>query len=116
MSHFLNSFKYASRGLIRVFRYERNMKIHGAMAALVLILAWLFQVEAVDLVILLILIALVMGAELVNTCVEEIGNILRDRYHLPYEASRDIRDMAAGFVWLMAIIAAVGGLIIFWQY
>jgi len=35
---------------------------------------------------------------------------------LPYEASRDIRDIAAGAVWIQAIIAVLIAVAIFGKY
>jgi diacylglycerol kinase len=60
--------------------------------------------------------ALVTSAEIFNTAIEKICNIFRDKYKLPYEGSRDIRDIAAGAVWINAIIAAIVGILIISKY
>ena len=64
-------------------------------------------------IIILILIAAVWGAELINSSIEKLGNTLRDVNKLDYEATTQARDMAAGSVLIIAIIATIIALIIF---
>ncbi len=116
MSNLFLAFKHATRGLIIGVKSERNLKIHALAALLVIFLSLITSISLIDFIILLLMIGLVIGMELVNSAIEKICDVLRDRYHLPYEASRDIRDIAAGAVWLQAIIAALIGVLIFSKY
>ncbi|NMC35997.1 diacylglycerol kinase family protein [Candidatus Beckwithbacteria bacterium] len=114
--YFFKSFHHATRGLLIGIKNERNVRWHGLAVVLVTILSLLLQISLTDYVIFLLLFGLVISAELLNSAIEKICDILRDRYHLPYEGSRDIRDIAAGAVWINALIAAIIGIIIFTKY
>jgi len=66
--------------------------------------------------IVTLLFGMVMSAELLNTAVEKTCDILRDKYRLPYDGSRDVRDIAAGGVLMQAIVAVLIGILIFGKY
>ena len=68
----LQSFNYAIEGLIHVLRRERNMRIHFALATVVLVLAFAYDVTKIELMLLFLAIAFVLFAEMIKTAVEEI--------------------------------------------
>jgi len=109
---FLMSFVNAFKGIISGF-IERNMRVHGLATFVVVFTGWWVNLNKEEWMIVLILIALVMSAELSNTAVEELANISRDELKLSYYATRRTRDTAAGAVLIIAIVAAVIGLWIF---
>src|SRR6478752_1847845 len=63
----LDSFNYAFEGIIHVLRTQRNMRIHFAIAFVVLILALVVNVTKLELIALLISITFVLIAEMLNT-------------------------------------------------
>lgn len=109
---FLKAFPCAFKGILSGFE-ERNMKFHGVAALVVLWLSWYLQLVFCEWVVVLVLIGLVWAAELINTAVEELANIVRDELKLDYEATKRARDTAAGAVLVLAIISAIIGLLIF---
>ena len=66
----LESFNYAFEGIIHVLRTQRNMRIHFLLAVIVLIAALVTGVNKLELVALLIVIAFVLIAEMLNTAIE----------------------------------------------
>jgi len=106
------SFIPATQGIFCGFQ-ERNMRVHGLALALVLFLGIFFQITLLEWILVTIVSGLVITAELINTAFEEICNILRDDLGMSYSSTRKARDMAAGAVLVMAIVAAVIGGIIF---
>ena len=66
----LQSFNYALEGIIHVLRTQRNMRIHFALAVAVLVLAFSYGVSKLELVALMLAIAFVLIAEMVNTAIE----------------------------------------------
>ena len=66
----IQSFNYAFEGVIYALRSERNMRIHFALATGVLVLAFVYGVSKVELIALLIVIALVLITEMINTAIE----------------------------------------------
>ena len=105
-------FVYAFRGIIRGFE-ERNMRFHGVATLIVIFMAYYYQLSKNEWIIILILISLVWSAELVNSSVEELSNTVRDVNKLSYKATTNSRNVAAGSVLIIAVVAAIIGLIIF---
>jgi len=112
MKKFFAGFGYAWTGIITGFG-ERNMKVHGLMALLVVFLGILFSLAVWEWIIILILFGMVMGAELFNTSIEDLANVVKDKNKLDYEATKSTRNLAAGAVLVTAIVAAIIGLLIF---
>lgn len=116
MIHFvvkvLKSFTYAAAGVVSAF-HERNMKVHGAAAGLVVLLGLVLGLSWLEWVEVFLLIGMVWSAEMFNTAIEELANIVRDELKLSYAATRRARDLAAGAVLVVAVIACVIGLRIF---
>ena len=66
----LQSFNYATEGVIHALRTQRNLWIHFVIAVGVLIAALAFGVTKIELMVLLLAITFVLVAELVNTAIE----------------------------------------------
>ncbi len=98
------SFYFALRGLFRVWRGERNMRVHAAAASLVSWAAWAAELEPVQWGILVVLIALVMVGEMLNTVVEAVVDLQVEEYHPTAEVAKDA--MAGGV--LLTAMAALG--------
>jgi diacylglycerol kinase (ATP) len=66
----LESFNYALEGIIHVLRTHRNMRLHFMVAVAVLVAALLLGVDRFELIALLLSIAFVLIAEMVNSAIE----------------------------------------------
>jgi len=109
----LKSFKFAFEGIFHAFYHERNMRIHGLMALIVIFFAAYLKVRAEDWVILLLLIALVISLELVNTAVERVVDLKSPDVH---PLAKQAKDVAAGAVLMMSIMSVIIGVCIFIKY
>lgn len=107
------SFNDAIQGIIYVVRTERNMRIHVALGLLVVILATVLGVTRLELVALVLTIGGVFVAELINTAIEEVVNLITIDYH-PLAAV--IKNVAAGAVLVAAMTAASVGYLVFIDY
>jgi len=107
------SFINAFRGIYTAIKEERNLKIHLFIALSVLVLASFFQVNRIELVILLSMIIIVIALELMNTAIERVLDIIHPERNIKVGK---IKDIAAGSVLMAAIIAAIVGLIILMPY
>lgn len=104
------SFGYAFAGFIKSFKEEANMKIHILISILVIIFGFIFNVSNLEWIVLLFAIGLVLGAELLNTSIENLVDLVcKDRN----EQAGLVKDVSASFVMVLAIVAAIVGLIIF---
>jgi diacylglycerol kinase len=106
----LHSFGFAINGIRIGFRDETNFQIQVAMALASIILGVYFQVSIAEWLFVFGAIGLVLTAELLNTALEELCDMLKDT-HDPAVAK--IKDLAAGAVLCASLCALVIGLIIF---
>ncbi|MDX6475256.1 MAG: diacylglycerol kinase, partial [Gaiellaceae bacterium] len=65
-----DSFNYAAEGIIHVVRTQRNMRIHFAVAFVVIVAALVVNVTKLELIALCISITFVLIAEMLNTGIE----------------------------------------------
>ena len=83
---------------------------------LAIVLAVYFRISIGEVIALVVVITMVIVAELANTILERIVDIIKPRMH-PY--AKSIKDMQAGMVLVAAAAALVVGLLIFaprvWQ-
>jgi diacylglycerol kinase (ATP) len=98
----LQSFNHAFQGLVESVRRERNMRIHLSVAFVVLIVSLFLNLSKLELAAVFIAIAFVLAAELVNTAIEAVVDIVTDEYHHRAKAAK---DLAAGGVLVAAINA-----------
>lgn len=106
----INSFKYAIEGIISSFKTEQNMKIHIFIMILVIILGIVLKLSALEWIILTIVIAIVISAELFNTTIETVVDMITKEKN---EKAKLAKDVAAGAVLVLAIGSVIIGLIIF---
>ena len=107
------SFRYAAAGIVSVIRRERNMKIHLAVTALVIIFGFALGITRTEWLICIGLFGLVMALEAVNTAVESAVDLVTEEKR---PMAKLAKDAAAGAVLIAAICAAVIGLMIFVPY
>lgn len=103
------SFGYAFKGIDDVISNEPNMKIHVSVAILVVIMAFLLKISMIEWIILVLLIGLVLAAETINTTIENLVDMYTKEYD---EKAKVVKDTAAGTVLILAITAAIIGLMI----
>jgi diacylglycerol kinase len=106
----INSFRNAFRGIGMVIRSEKNMQIHLIIAFLVVVFGFLLCISPLEWIACLLCMALVLGAEMINTSLENIIDIISPEHH---PLAGRAKDIAAGAVLLTAILAATVGLIVF---
>jgi diacylglycerol kinase (ATP) len=106
----LDSFNYAFEGIIHVLRTQRNMRIHFSVAAVVLVVAVVENVTKIELIALLLAIAFVLIAEMINTAIEAAIDVATSSFDPMAKLAKDI---AAGSVLIAAINAVAVGYIVF---
>ncbi|MDQ6694572.1 MAG: diacylglycerol kinase family protein [Chloroflexota bacterium] len=106
----LSSFGFAFAGLGYCLRTQRNFRIHTAIAVLGAVAGLLLGLSTVEWAIFVLMCVLVMSAELVNSMVEALVDLVSPGYHPLAKVSKDV---AAGVVLLTAIGSVIVGLFIF---
>jgi diacylglycerol kinase len=106
----LRSFRHAFRGLGLVLARERNARIHALAALAALAAALWLGLDRDEIALVVVTIVLVLAAELVNTIVERLLDLVHPDRSEPVRA---IKDMSAGAVLVTALGAlAVAGLLL----
>ena len=105
-----NSFKYAFEGIQEAWKTEQNLKIHFVIMALVIIAGFIFKISAMEWIVCLLLFAIVISLELINTAIETTVDIAMPEIN---EKAKYAKDIAAGAVLFSAMISVIVGLIIF---
>lgn len=103
-------FRVAGNGIKTALKNELNLKIHLIAAAFVALAGFALEVSSTEWLFLIVAIMAVLVAELFNTAIEALGDVI--------STNRDpnigfAKDAAAGAVLVAAIFAAITGLIIF---
>jgi diacylglycerol kinase (ATP) len=106
----IESFNFAFQGIIHVLRTQRNLRIHFGIAVLVLIAALLSDVSRMELIALLLAIAFVLIAEMLNTAVEAAIDVATTSFDPMAKLAKDI---AAGAVLIASTVAVAVGYLVF---
>lgn len=107
------SFGYAFGGIRTGIQKERNMKIHCTALVLVIIAGAVVKLTATEWCICIVLCALVISLELVNTAVEAVVDLVTEEKK---PLAKIAKDTAAGAVLVAAIASVIAGLLIFVPY
>jgi len=106
----IKSFRYAIAGIRQFVHREHNARIHLVATVGVIIAARVLSVTRLEAIALALVIGLVWVAEILNTCLERMSDLIsrEEQPEIKY-----IKDLAAGAVLVAAIAAVVVGLFIF---
>ena len=108
----LLSFFYAIRGVGDAIIDETHLRFHLVAAFYVLLFSPFFELSKTQYAVLILLIAAIISAELVNTAVEDVCDAMtRERKEL----IRLAKDIAAGAVLVLALGAVVVAVLFFWN-
>lgn len=106
----LKSVGYAFKGMLILIKTEASIKIQLVIAAVVTIAGFYFNISSTEWMIQIAAIGLVMSIEGLNTAVEYIADFVHPEHHKKIGL---IKDVAAGAVFIAAIVAVIIGLIIY---
>jgi diacylglycerol kinase (ATP) len=106
----IDSFNYAAEGIIHVLRTQRNLRIHFLIAIVVIAAAVALGVQRLELIALLLAIAFVLVAEMVNTAIEGAIDVSTTSFDPNAKLAKDV---AAGAVLISAITAIAIGYLVF---
>jgi diacylglycerol kinase (ATP) len=113
MKRFLLSFGFAWKGIRTAWSGQMNMRIHVIAAVLVIVAGAYFKVAVGEWVAIVVVIALVVVSELVNTAIEGVVDLVSPERN---PLAGKIKDIAAGAVLVAAAAASIVGLLIFGKY
>ncbi len=106
----IKSFGYAFKGIVLLFASQPNARIHAVVLSLVVAAGFYFNIEKTEWLAIVLISALVLSAEAMNTAVEFVVDLASPGHHSLAEKAKDV---AAAAVLLAAFGAVIIGLIIF---
>ena len=106
----VHSFRYALNGILLGFKTQRHLRIHFVLAVLVLFAGFVWRLSRSELLVLVSAISLVILAELFNTALETVVDLVTSEYH---PLAKVAKDVAAGAVLVAAVNAALVGVLLF---
>ena len=110
---FNNTFKNARKGFNLAIRSEMNIRVHVAVATLVIFLAIYLKFSSVEFCILSLAIAMVIVTEMLNTAIEfALDSIYHNKYSKMVGMAKDI---SAGAVLFATFTSILIGIILFGQ-
>lgn len=105
----LESVNCAIEGLLWAAGTQRHMRWHLLAAVAVLLAAALYKVSPLEFILLTLAIILVLLAEMINTSVEVVVDMVSPEFH---PLARRAKDVAAGAVLTASFGAAVIGYVV----
>ncbi|WP_307208915.1 diacylglycerol kinase family protein [Chryseobacterium lathyri] len=107
------SFLNAFRGIFLMIKTERNFRIELAAFFINLVLIFYFRLSSIDTTLIFMASIGVLSAEIFNTAVEKICDMIQPDFD---KRIGFIKDISAGAVLLMAIGSVIVGIIVYWKY
>lgn len=107
------SFLNAFRGVLMMIKTERNFQIELIAFFVNLFLIFDFNLSSTDTALVLIASFAVLSAEIFNTAIEKICDIIQPDFD---KRIGFIKDIAAGAVLLTAIAAVIVGVLVYGKY
>ena len=104
-SGFIGSLNCAIEGILWAVKTQRHMLFHLVSAIMVLVIALLLRLTLHEFALLALAITLVLFAELVNTAIEVVVDLVSPEFH---PLAQRAKDVAAGAV----LLASVGALVL----
>lgn len=109
----LHSFGYAWKGVRCCIGREQNLSFHLIAMILTVIAGFILDITRMEWIMVILCIGVVIAAELFNTAIEKLVDLVSPERH---PIAGQVKDIAAGAVLVCAVAAAIIGLIIFIPY
>ena len=104
------SFTYAFKGIYLVVRFENNTRVHLFATVIALILGVVCKLSLLEWALILMQIGLVWAAEIFNTALEKLVDLVSPGFNPKAGA---IKDIAAGAVLVISLMALAVGILVF---
>lgn len=107
---FRQSFLYAMQGFRTALYTERNIKVMIGGFSFALIMGFFLELSVTSWAIVLLCSGTVLAAELLNTAIENVVDLVSPEYH---PLAGRAKDIAASAVWTLCVLVAIVGCILF---
>jgi diacylglycerol kinase (ATP) len=112
-TRFIDSVNCAIEGILYTARTQKHMRYHFLAALVVLCAALFLKVSAIEFMLIALAVSFVLFAELLNTAVEVVVDMISPQFH---PMAKIAKDVAAGAVLVAAFGTAVLGYLVLSRY
>ena len=112
-TRFIDSVNCAIEGILYTTRTQKHMRRHFLAALVVLCAALFLRVSPIEFMLLALAISFVLFAELLNTAIEVVVDMISPQFH---PMAKVAKDVAAGAVLVAAFGTAVMGYLVLSKY
>ncbi len=113
LKRWIRSANHAIEGILHGTKTQRHLRYHLYSASVILILSYVLGVSKNDFLVIGVLVIVVLLAELFNTAIEVVVDLLSPKHS---EKAKVAKDVSAGAVLITAFGAAVIGYIVLVPY
>ncbi|PWK19682.1 diacylglycerol kinase [Xanthomarina spongicola] len=106
----IKSIKYAFKGAVLLIKTESSIKVQVFIGVLMTVIGFFVGLSATEWIIQTLIIGLIISIEGINTAIEEIADFIHPEFHTKIGL---IKDLAAGAVFIFAVVAIIIGCIIY---
>lgn len=107
---FVRSFRYALEGFVTAVTTERNIKVMLAAGACAVVAGLVVGLDLLSWAVVILCCGVVIMAELFNTAVETVVDLVSPEFH---PLAGRAKDIAAAAVWVLSTLVAVVGILVF---
>ena len=106
----IKSFIPAIEGFQYLLKNEKNALIHLIATIAVIFLSYIFKLNDIEWILILLAITFVWFAELINTSIEKLTDLIQPEIN---PIAKIIKDLAASAVLITAVFSIIIALIVF---
>jgi len=99
----LKSFKFSFEGLVYAYTHEQSLFLHLIVMLIVIGCAIVFQISTMQWVMIIVVGALIISAELFNTSIEAVVDMITSEFHPKAKAAKDTASAACFITDLIAL-------------
>lgn len=107
---FRRSFLFAVQGFRTAVAQERNIKVMLVGGAFAIAMGLILRIDLISWAIILTCCGVVMAAELLNTAIETVVDLVSPEFH---PLAGRAKDIAAAAVWVLCVLVAIVGILVF---
>lgn len=113
LGRFVRSFKYSIAGLVYAYKYEQSMLVHVIATIGVIGANIIFKVSGIHWLISIMAIGMVLAAELINTAIEAVVDLVTLEIH---PLAKIAKDCGSAATFVLAMMAGAIGFVIYIPY
>lgn len=110
IKRFFKSFGYSIDGLKYAYKYEQSMLIHVIATIAVITTNILLRVNTMTWLVTLLAIGMVLAAELINTAIEAVVDLVTLEIH---PLAKIAKDCGSAATFVLAMMAAALGVVVY---